>query len=165
MPEINICSWRKKNGQKGLIVLVLAVVITGGLFSQEEHKHQPLDVLLGLNFGLGITPNIGQLFSKNIPKGNYALTFDFGLTGDFYLNNWLSFNTGLLLHPDIYLTLSQGVEVDDFRDISAAPLCLTIPIAAHINIPKAEWLYMGHVLAPGTQIFHTKSPSFFVFFV
>jgi len=129
--------------KKILIVSVLAVIIAGGTFAQEEHKHQPFDVLLGLNFGLGISPNIGQLFSSDIPSGSYAIVFDFGLTGDFYLFNWLSFNTGLLLHPDIYLTLSRSVEVDDFTDIAAAPLCLTIPIAAHINIPKVEWLYMG----------------------
>ena len=137
----------EKMAKKGLIVLVLAVVIAGGVFSQEEHKHQPFDVLLGLNFGLGITPNIGDVLSiseDKIPQGNYALVFDFGVTGDFYLFNWLSFNTGLLLHPDIYVLLDRDLRgVDDFTDIAASPLCLTIPLAAHVNIPNVEWLYMG----------------------
>jgi hypothetical protein len=105
-------------------------------------------MLLGINAGMGITPNMGELFSEvsnnRIPKGNYAITFDFGLTYDFYLFNWLSFNTGLLLHPDIYLVLDQDFNnVDSFTDIAATPLCLTIPFAAHVNIPKVEWLYAG----------------------
>lgn len=133
--------------KKSLIVLALAVVIAGGAFAQKEHKHQPFDVLLGLNFGMGISPNIGSLFNEEIPTGNYAIAFDFGLTGDFYLFNWLSFNTGLLLHPDIYLTLKQDVDVENFTDIAATPLCLTIPLAAHINVPNVEWLYAGIGLA------------------
>jgi len=128
--------------KKSLIVLVIAVVIAGEAFAQEE-KHQQFDVFMGLNLGMGVTPNAGRLFTKDIPSGNYALTFDFGLTGDFYIFRWLSLNTGLLLHPDIYLTLDRDVEVDDFTDIAATPLCLTVPLMMHINIPGAEWLYMG----------------------
>jgi hypothetical protein len=140
--------------KKWVLVAVLAACIAGGVFAQEEsgkpvlvHKHQPFDMLLGLNFGLGITPNIGDLFSisaNTIPKGNYALTFDVGLTYDFYLFNWLSFSTGLLLHPDVYVILDQDLSgVSNFTDIVASPLCLTIPFAAHVNVPKAEWLYAG----------------------
>jgi hypothetical protein len=141
--------------KKLVLFSVLATVVAGGIFAQQAsetpeviHKHQPFDMLLGLNFGFGVTPNIGDLFKTasdgGIPKGNYALTFDFGLTYDFYLYNWLSFNTGLLLHPDIYLILDQNFEgVNSFTDIASAPLCLTIPLAAHINVPKLEWLYAG----------------------
>jgi hypothetical protein len=135
--------------KKNLLVLVFASVLAGGIFAQEDiHKHQPFDMLLGLNFGAGITPNMGELFSEvssnRIPKGNYAIAFDVGLTYDFYLFNWLSFNTGLLLHPDIYLVLDQDFNnVDSFTDIAATPICLTIPLAAHVNIPKIEWLYAG----------------------
>ncbi|MDR0586097.1 MAG: hypothetical protein LBG26_02540 [Treponema sp.] len=134
---------------KNVFAVVLASLLAGGVFAQEDvHKHQPFDMLLGLNFGVGMTPNMGELFSavsnSRIPKGNYAITFDFGLTCDFYLFNWLSFNTGLLLHPDIYLVLDQDFyNVDSFTDIAATPICLTIPLAAHINIPKVEWLYAG----------------------
>jgi hypothetical protein len=141
--------------KNGLLVLVLASVLAGGIFAQEGgeqstdlHKHQPFDMLLGLNLGLGITPNVGDLLSvgssNSIPKGNYAVIYDFGLTYDFYLFNWLSFNTGLLLHPDIYLLLDQDLDnIDSFTDIAATPLCVTIPLAAHVNIPKVEWLYAG----------------------
>jgi hypothetical protein len=139
----------KKMAKKGLLALVLASVLARGIFAQEDiHKHQSFDMLLGLNSGIGITPNMGELFSSlnnsRIPSGNYALAYDFGLTYDFYLFNWLSFNTGLLLHPDVYLVLDQDLEnVDNFTDIAATPLCLTIPLAAHINVPKVEWLYAG----------------------
>ncbi|MDR2716721.1 MAG: hypothetical protein LBB89_01460 [Treponema sp.] len=133
--------------KKGLIILVLAVVIAGVALAQEEHKHQPSDVLIGLNYGMGMTPNIGGVLGdpENISRGNYAIVFDFGLTADFYVFNWLSFNTGLLLHPDIYLLWDQDPEeeFDNFTDIAATPLCLTVPLAAHINIPKVEWLYAG----------------------
>jgi hypothetical protein len=132
--------------KKGLLILVLAAVVMGGVFAQDEtmHKHQPFDMLLGINFGIGITPNIGDLFDTSIPKGNYAITWDFGLTYDFYLFNWLSFNTGILLHPDVYLILAQDIDnVDSFTDIAATPVCLTIPLAAHVNVPKVEWLYAG----------------------
>ncbi|MDR1315864.1 MAG: hypothetical protein LBK13_03225 [Spirochaetales bacterium] len=143
--------------KKGLLVLVLAGVLAGVIFAQEEnktpaavHKHQPFDMLLGLNYGLGITPNIGDWANvlgggDTFPKGNYALAFDFGLTYEFYIFNWLSANTGLLLHPDIYLILDQDLNSDDIEltDIAASPFCLTIPIAAHVNIPKVEWLYAG----------------------
>jgi hypothetical protein len=112
------------------------------------HKHQPFDMLIGLNFGLGITPNVGEIFdsisSSKLPSGNYAIVSDFGLTYDFYLYSWLSFNTGLLLHPDIYIILDQDLGgIDSFTDIASSPLCLTIPFAAHINVPVLEWLYAG----------------------
>jgi hypothetical protein len=142
--------------KKGLLVLVLASVLAGGIFAQEEnekpaavHKHQSFDMLLGLNYGMGITPNLGD-WAKfivddegSIPQGNYAFTFDFGLTYDFYLFSWLSFNTGFLLHPDIYALLSKDVDNEDFTDIAATPICLTIPLSVHINVPKVEWLYAG----------------------
>jgi hypothetical protein len=139
----------KKMAKKGVLALVLASVLAGGIFAQEDiHKHQPFDMLLGLNFGMGITPNMGglvrDLSNSRIPKGNYAITFDFGITYDFYLFNWLSFNTGLLLHPDIYAVLDQDFNnVDSLTDIAATPFCLTIPLAVHINVPKVEWLYAG----------------------
>jgi hypothetical protein len=129
--------------KKSLIVVVLAIVIAGGAFAQEEHKHESLDVLMGINYGMGITPNIGRLFSGDIPSGNYALTFDFGLTTDFYALKYLSFSTGIFMHPDIYVTLDRDKEVENFTDVAAVPLCLTIPFAVHVNIPYAEWLYMG----------------------
>jgi hypothetical protein len=137
--------------KKCLLVLVLASALAGGIFAQETsedaHKHQPFDMLLSFNVGIGITPNMGDLFSvsgSGLPSGNYALTTDLGVVYDFYLFHWLSFNTGLLAHPDMYLILDQKLEeVKSFTDIVAYPLCLTIPFAAHINVPGLEWLYAG----------------------
>jgi hypothetical protein len=146
--------------KKVFAIITVAMVMSTVAFAQEEkpqqevnvqketvHKHKPSDMLLGLNFGLGLTSNIGDFFTTSggsMPKGNYAFTFDFGLTYDFYLFNWLSFNTGLLLHPDIYLILDQKLEeVGSFSDIASSPLCLTIPLASHVNVPKVEWLYAG----------------------
>ena len=135
--------------KKLVFVLLMVALLAGGAFAQED-KHQPFDVLIGLNSGSGITPNMfslfGDLSSGKIPKGNYAIIMDFGITGDFYLFSWLSFSSGLLLHPDIYVLLDQDFtskESIDISDIAATPLCLTIPIAAHVNIPKVEWLYAG----------------------
>jgi len=138
----------RKRFLTGILAIALVFGMTGtAVFAQEEHKHQPFDVLIGFNFGLGVTSNIGDVFSisgDKIPQGNYALIFDLGLTTDFYLFNWLSFNSGLLLHPDIYLLLDRDLRgVDSFTDIAATPLCLTIPLAAHINVPYVEWLYVG----------------------
>jgi len=131
----------------GILVITLVFGMTGtGTFAQEEQKHQPFDVLIGLNLGLGITPNMPELLRSTggdkLPQGNYAVIFDFGVTGDFYIFNWLSVNTGLLLHPDMYMILDQDLS-GEFTDIAASPICLTIPIAAHVNIPKVEWLYAG----------------------
>jgi hypothetical protein len=172
----------KKMAKDGLLVLVLACVLAGGIFAQEAetpaalHKHQAFDMMLGLNYGMGITPGIGGAIgsasSGGIPKGNYAITFDFGLTYDFYLFSWLSFNTGLLLHPDVYVILNQDFDnADSFTDIAATPVCLTIPFAAHVNIPKVEWLYVGIGLNLNIPVasmldnvvdagFDTKGPSF-----
>jgi len=132
-----------------LLILVLVVFITGGLFSQEAdsdevHKYEPFDMLIGLNMGFGFTPNIFSVLSGDISKGNYGLVFDFGLTYDFYLYNWLSFNSGLILHPGIYVFAATELKnVDSFTDFAATPLCLTIPLMAHVNVPYVEWLYAG----------------------
>ena len=135
--------------EKLILAMVLAGVLAGGIFAQEDlHKHKPFDMLLGLNLGIGVTPNIGDLPSAlvdmRIPKGNYAMIYDFGLTYDFYFFNWLSFNTGLLVHPDIYLLLDQDLSgVDEITDIAASPFCVTIPLGIHVNVTNVEWLYVG----------------------
>jgi hypothetical protein len=139
--------------KKKILVLVLAVSIGSGLFAQ---KYQPFDMLIGFNAGLGISPNFFGLIdwassnsnnpgsNSNIPKGNYALIFDVGLSYDFYLFNWLSFNSGLFLHPDIYLILDQDLSTaKSFSEVMSTPLCLTIPLMAHVNVPMLDWLYAG----------------------
>ena len=122
--------------KKLVLTLLIAALMAGRAFAQEEQKqeeqkqeelkHQPFDVLVGLNFGLGISPNMFGLFESitkgQIPQGNYALIFDFGITGDFYVFNWLSVNTGLLLHPDIYVLLNKELSGEfELSDIAATP--------------------------------------------
>jgi len=140
----------------GILVITLVFGITGtAAFAQE--KHQPFDVLVGLNSGFGITPNIFGLFKNlsggEIPKGNYAIIIDVGITGDFYLFNWLSFNTGLLLHPDLYMFLPDKIDEVDLSNIAFTPFCLTIPLAAHVNIPYLEFLYTGAGLSLNIPLF------------
>jgi hypothetical protein len=130
--------------------MILVSLITGSMFAQ-RHKHQPFDMLIGFNVGAGVTTNVTnfpKLLDGELKKGNYALIADTGVTADFYLLNWLSFNTGLMVHPDIYLLLDEDVNSGNynrFDDFGAAgtPICLTIPFSAHINVPGIEWLYAG----------------------
>ena len=143
--------------KKGLFVLILVVVIAGSVFAQggsREHKHAQFDVLIGINWGIGFSPNSVRIpfkvvGSDQIPKGHYAVVVDFGATFDFYLLNWLSFNTGLLFRQAGYLFLDNPKPKDDiedttdFADIATIPFALTIPLMAHVNIPRAEWLYIG----------------------
>jgi hypothetical protein len=129
-------------------LLLLGVMAFAQVTDEDVHKHQPFDMLLGLNLGVGISPNVGELVSslsdQRLPKGNYAAIYDFGLTYDFYLFSWLSFSTGSLLHADMYIILDHDLKnVDKVTDIAAAPVCLTIPLMVHFNIPKVEWLYAG----------------------
>jgi hypothetical protein len=149
----------KKNFRKAAALVVMGCLVLGAASAQENaassgHKHEPFDVLLGLNLGFGVSSNLFNTISaiaswqsgNTLPEGAAAVTFDLGVTADFYLLNWLSFSSGLLLHPDIYLT-PKGLNLTDrpakFTDIFATPLCLTIPFAAHVNIPTLEWLYVG----------------------
>ena len=89
---------------------------------------------------------------------------DFGLTYDFYLFYWLSFNTGIMFHEDVYAILEQDFDADgSFTDIAATPTCITIPIGAHFNIPKVEWLYAGIGLTlniPVASLLDSADPSF-----
>lgn len=156
----------------GILVMVLVFGTTGTTaFAQE--KHNPFDILVGVNVGFGISPNtfglLGSLsntsnFNTNALLGNYAVTGDFGATGDFYLFNWLSVSTGFMLHPDLYVLLDQDLSwifedvvknnsFSGFSKIAATPLCLTIPITAHVNIPRVEWLYAGAGLSLNIPLF------------
>jgi hypothetical protein len=133
--------------KKRVLSVVLATVFIFSAFAQDgDHKHEPFDGLIGLNIGFGATTNLGDLFGDipPIPKGNYAMYFNAGLTFDFYLFSWLSFTTGLFSHGEMYLILDQDyTTVTSFTDIAATPICLTIPLEAHVNVPNLEWLYAG----------------------
>jgi hypothetical protein len=102
----------------------------------------------GVDLGMGFTPSLFSVFSvgDSFPKGDYALTFDLGLNYDYYQTEWLSFNAGLTAHFGMYAFLTQDLLLrrnTGFTDIAAAPLSLTIPLSAHINIPYVNFLYAG----------------------
>jgi hypothetical protein len=128
------------------LVFSLIFVLTGSVFSAELFKHQRGDMYAGLNLGMGFTPNLFNVFSASdpFPAGNYALTFDLGLNYDYYQTEWLSFSAGLMAHFGMYAFLRQDLPQNaGFTDIAAAPLALTIPLSAHINIPYVSFLYAG----------------------
>ncbi|MDR1803334.1 MAG: hypothetical protein LBQ94_06965 [Treponema sp.] len=127
---------------------ILILALTGSVFSAELFKHQRGDMYVGANLGMGFTPNLFNVISVNntFPRGNYALTFDLGLSYGYYQTEWLSFSAGLLAHFGMYAFLPNRLQVGSntgFFDIAAAPLALTIPLSAHINIPYVSFLYAG----------------------
>ena len=131
--------------KKGLIVLVLFAFLSGSLFAQ---KHLAGDMLLGIDLGMGVTPSISKVGGDSIPSGNYAITFDFGLNFDYYMFKWLSLSSGIFTHAGIYLLWDKPYSLiflgdDNFTDWAKTPICFTLPIMAHINVPVIEWLYLG----------------------
>jgi hypothetical protein len=126
----------------------LVFVLAGTAFSAEQFKHQRGDMYAGVNIGMGFTPSLFGVFSvdDSFPKGDYALTFDLGLSYDYYQTEWLSFNAGLTAHFGMYAFLTQDLPLRQntaFTDIAATPLSLSIPLSAHINIPYVNFLYAG----------------------
>jgi hypothetical protein len=133
---------------KRFVAIAVAIFTLGsGASAQTDktHKHEQFDMLLGLNLGLG------GIATGNIVKGGsgtFALSVDMGLTFDFYIFNYLSVNTGILLHPEAHLIIEDNMQknyTSDFTlsDYAAVPLCISLPIMAHLNIPRLEWLYLG----------------------
>jgi len=123
-------------------------IFTDGVFSGVDFKHQRGDIYLGVNIGMGFTPNFFRALplGSSFPEGNYALTFDLGLSYDYYQIEWLSFNAGLIGHFGMYVFLDQDLTLRSntgFTDIASTPLSLTIPLSAHINIPYLDFLYTG----------------------
>ena len=118
---------------------------------------------LGLNAGFGASwqtiGNLGKaLLDENptLKKGNLGVTFDFGFTYDFYLFSWLSVNTGALFHPNFNLILEKDYnlliekgdnfineELEEIPGYSFWPVCITIPLMVHINVPVVDFLYAG----------------------
>jgi len=130
------------------LAFFLILVLTGSVFSAELFKHQRGDMYAGINLGIGFTSNLFNVFSAgdSFPRGNYALTFDLGLSYGYYQTEWLSFNAGLLAHFGMYAFLRQDLQLKantGFTDIAAVPVSLAIPLAAHINIPYVSFLYAG----------------------
>ena len=134
--------------KKILFVLVLIVLFSGSVVFGQNSKHKSGDMLLGIDLGMGLTPSFFSAVSASdeISKGNYAITFDLGLNFDYYLFDWLSFNSGLFTHSGIYLLCDKPLPVDNditLTDWAKTPICFTIPVMAHINVPVVEWLYLG----------------------
>jgi hypothetical protein len=144
--------------KKHVLVLALVVFLSGSLFAQKQNKHEAGDMLIGGGFGAGFSPNIFRMpadmsNSEYIAKGNYANTFELGVHFDYYLNSWLSFNTGISLKSGTYIFKDQdyylpaNVEMDELEFMSdvftKTPILFTVPIMAHINFPFAQWFYAG----------------------
>ena len=130
------------------LALVFIVTLSESVFSATEFKHQRGDMYAGLNLGMGFTPSLFNIISarNSIPRGNYALAFDLGLSYDYYQTGWLSFSAGLTAHFGMYAFLAQDLPLRQntgFTDIAATPLSLTIPLSTHINIPYLDFLYAG----------------------
>ena len=131
--------------KKVLFVLVLVALLAGSVFAQSQ-KHQSGNMLLGIDLGAGFTPNIYKVTKDTIPTGDYAMTFDLGLNFDYYLFRFLSLSSGLFMHSGIYLLWDKPLDLygdDSFTDWAKTPICFTLPIMAHINVPVVEWLYLG----------------------
>jgi hypothetical protein len=140
-------------------LVIMACVLPTAIFAQRsgEHRHEPLDMLIGINLGVG-----GALVMKDVatenPNVSYIFASDIGVTCDFYFFNWLSVTTGLFFHPQVVAIYKpeyaerEDIEVTDYMQ---TPLCLTIPLQTHINVPGAEWLYVGvglHLNIPLTSM-------------
>ena len=138
--------------KKLIFVLVLFSLLTGGVFAQKVDKHQAGAILIGMDLGAAVTPNvistISSMFkgSDSFSEGNYAITATLGAHVDYYLFSWLSFNSGVIVKPGVYAFLRKNFEFSEntkITDIAKTPLNLTIPLMAHVNVPALQWLYAG----------------------
>ena len=151
-------------GKKIFLILVLAVFLSGSVFAE---RHEAGDMLLGIDLGFNLTPSFFSVTGDSVPKGNYAITFDLGLNFDYYLFNWLSFNSGLFMYSGIYLLLDkplteETLENTTFTDWAKTPICLTIPLMGHVNIPAVDFLYLGAGLnfnLPVSSMLSTELPD------
>jgi hypothetical protein len=127
----------------GLLILLCALLPAVFAQDAERHIHEPFDMLLGINFGLG---GMGSGDVRNLKEGYAVFAADLGLSYDFYIRYWLSVTSGLMLHPQMTAILNEDVGPNSnisFGDVLQAPLCLTIPVQVHVNVPRMEWLYVG----------------------
>jgi len=125
--------------KKLFTIMISFAVLAAPVFGQDESeniaennqlkKHQFLDNYFGVS--------AGAAGMKTADNGIF--TAHFGVTYGFYLHEWVSINTGLLFHTEIYS--NQNLLTNN--EPMVTPLCFSIPIGVHFNIPKAEWLYTG----------------------
>jgi hypothetical protein len=101
-------------------------------------KHQFPDNYFGVAVGFGGI----RTFDRGIITGALGVSYDF------YPRDWISINSGFLLHTELYQDKNL-----------ASPLCFTIPFGVHFNIPKIEWLYTGVNMAVNIPIADLQSPE------
>jgi hypothetical protein len=121
---------------------------------QPQTRFQPFDMLLGLSSGAGINMG-GDPFSQK--KGFFIMNADLGVSYDFYVFSWLSAGSGLFLHLHASEVLKEDIDKNSyfsFIDGLWVPLCITLPLMAHINVPHAEWLYVGAGLNVNIPLFN-----------
>jgi len=140
--------------KKLFIFLMSVAILATSVFAQNEEesigennqlkKHQFLDQYFGLTIGAaGMRTNNHGIFTGNL-----------GVTYGFYLHEWISINTGLLFHTEVYADHNLLTNTTPM----VTPLCFTIPIGVHFNIPKVEWLYTGVSIAVNIPIANLQSP-------
>jgi len=133
----------------GLMIMVMGLASL--VFSQDDlevtskKKHNQFDNYFGVSAGAGAMKM----------QDNAILSADLGVTYGFYALDWLSLDTGILLHSEFYsdLNLLSG------KDPMQFPMSFTIPFGMHFNIPNAEWLYAGVNVCINIPIADLKSPD------
>ncbi|MDR3275759.1 MAG: hypothetical protein LBT11_00885 [Treponema sp.] len=151
---------------------LLFTLMAAGLFAQTEPetRHQPYDMLLGLNLGLGGMLS-GAVLQETGDPGYVSLYGDIGLSYEFYVFDKLSLSIGLMVHPEVYYIVAQSIPRNfNASDYMATPLCLTIPVMVYVNFPPLDWLYAGMGLSvnipvysftePGLPAYDTRGPVF-----
>ncbi|MCL2186407.1 MAG: hypothetical protein FWB86_11245, partial [Treponema sp.] len=76
------------------ILMMIITVTTASVFSEnnKQKKHQFLDQYFGVNIGAaGIRTKCYGIFTANL-----------GVNYGFYLHEWVSINTGFMLHTEFY---------------------------------------------------------------
>ena len=133
----------------GLAIIFIA--LASFVYAEEEDnksaaKHEAFSQFFGLNLsGAAMKLNDGEIY-----------TASFGISYDFYFLSWLSINSGILFHQEIY----TRQPTDNSRFVPEGnPFCFTIPIGIHFNIPKAEWIYTGVSFAFNIPISNANSPD------
>jgi hypothetical protein len=135
----------------GIVFLVVGLSSVG--FSQENssaessqaasHRYQPHDMMLGFTSG-GSFNKSGDVY--DLKEGFLILDGYMGVNYDFYFLNWLSASSGLYLLEHMSIVLKEDLPANSdisITEIMQTPVCLTIPVSVHVNMPRAEWLYLG----------------------
>jgi len=141
--------------KKVFLLIMLILISAAQVFAQNGQesaaekslikKHQFADQYFGVSAAAaGMKTSESGIFTAST-----------GVAYSFYLNEWISLNTGFFIHTEVYFDynfLANNGQV-------AAPLCFTIPFGVHFNIPGASWLYTGVSAAINIPIADMKSPG------